>query len=55
MNDTEIKKEIRNFLNLSTQDDHEATDRSLESIIKAKIDNRYNSAYEDVVAETETD
>jgi hypothetical protein len=53
MNDTEIKKEIRNFLNLSTQDDHEATDKSLEVIIKAKIDNRYNDAYADVVSETE--
>jgi hypothetical protein len=53
MNDTEIKKEIKNFLNLSTQDDHEATNKSLGLIVKSKIDKRYNDAYNDVVADTE--
>lgn len=48
MDELEIKKEIKNFIHASTQDDHEATNASLEKIVKAKVENRYNDARKEI-------
>lgn len=44
METNEIKSEIKKFIIASTEDDHEATNKHLSSIINTKITNRYNDS-----------
>jgi len=53
MEDNNIKKDIRDFINLTTDDDHQAADKKLSDVIKAKVEQRYQDARDMVISEYE--